>query len=145
MRDGSMLEPFWKDNERAAFELLYVDEARIESVLVMRDQEADRGCYVRFRKSTVMLMNGHHTAFLSQVGVENASRRIDRDDGSGIYLNRKLCSLSHDNAGMNARFGSFPSQHSNSALIAQSVISQVSHGSFSANTSTHADFSTRSN
>lgn len=43
MRDGSMLEPFWKDNERAAFELLYVDEARIESVLVMRDQEEDRG------------------------------------------------------------------------------------------------------
>lgn len=37
-----MLEPFWKDNERAAFELLYVDEARIESVLVMRDQEEDR-------------------------------------------------------------------------------------------------------
>ncbi len=37
-----MPEPFWKDNERAAFELLYVEEARIESVLVMRNQEEDR-------------------------------------------------------------------------------------------------------
>lgn len=44
MRDGSMPEPFWKDNERADFELLYVDEARIKSVLVMRNQKEDRGC-----------------------------------------------------------------------------------------------------
>ena len=47
--------------------------------------------------------------------------------------------------GMKARFSSFPSSHFNTALIAQSVIFQLSHGSFSANTSTHADFPTRSN